>query len=411
MSNSSLSVVLLNYNHGHYLTQSLGAILAQSRLPDELIIVDDASTDNSVQIIESLISRAPFVTFLRNETNQGVVWTTRRAWERATGDYIYFAAADDRVRPGFFEKTMQMLEEFPQAGLCCSYLSTLDDVTGKISENPLGWSSVRRYFTPEEVTRIPGILGIPGHASIIKRSAFLDAGAYLPDLKWHCDWFNSLVVAFRQGICHIPESLALMRMLPTSYSATGTRDPVARRQVYEQVAHLLETETFRDVAPLFYASGVLYRMNADYFLPLHQQRGINVPDYLLFPHLSADVLHEQLQNPDARTRELAAFWLRQFVVDRAKLIGWLRAIVADEDPYVRLAAVNSLYSLTSQEVPPSWQAAAMTRLTFRLEQQISVAHRKGVPRPASLDWLLRRCAGTLANSLCRRIPLIDETPN
>jgi hypothetical protein len=260
------------------------------------------------------------------------------------------------------------------------------------------------------VTRIPGILGIPGHASIIKRSAFLDAGAYISDLKWHCDWFNSLVVAFRQGICHIPESLALMRMLPTSYSATGTRDPLARRQVYEQVAHLLETEKFCDVAPLFYASGVLYRMNADFFLPLHQQRGINVPDHLLFPHLSADVLHEQLQSTDVRTRELAAFWLRQVVVDRRKLIAWLRSIVGDQDPYVRLAAVNSLYSLTSKEVPCGWQAAAMTRLTFRLEQRISVAHRNGVPRPASLDWLLRRLAGTLADSLCRRIPIVEPAP-
>ena len=60
---------LTNYNHARYLPQSLGALLAQSRPADELIVIDDASTDNSIEVIQDLVSQAPYVTFLRNEVS------------------------------------------------------------------------------------------------------------------------------------------------------------------------------------------------------------------------------------------------------------------------------------------------------------------------------------------------------
>ena len=72
MSSTVLSVVTPNYNHGHLIGRAIEAVLSQSRCPDEYLILDDASTDNSLEIIEHYASRHPFIRVLRNKQNLGV---------------------------------------------------------------------------------------------------------------------------------------------------------------------------------------------------------------------------------------------------------------------------------------------------------------------------------------------------
>ena len=97
----TLSVVMSNYNHSHYIQEALQAILSQSFSPLEVIVIDDGSTDNSVQIIERIAKKNPTVKFYRNVENEGVWHSSNKGAKIATGEYIYFCAADDRVCPGF----------------------------------------------------------------------------------------------------------------------------------------------------------------------------------------------------------------------------------------------------------------------------------------------------------------------
>src|SRR5256884_7474545 len=115
-----LSVIIPNYNHARFLPNCLEAILRQSEQPFEIIVIDDASTDNSVEVIEAFTKRNPIIRFYRNEQNRGVVSGMNRGLELARGDYVYYAAADDQVLPGFFEKSLRLLNEHPQAALCCT---------------------------------------------------------------------------------------------------------------------------------------------------------------------------------------------------------------------------------------------------------------------------------------------------
>ena len=126
----TLSVLFPNYNHARFLPESLGAFLAQSYRPVEIIIIDDASTDNSVEVIETFARREPRLRLIRNERNMGVVPNMNRLVEMASGDYVYLSAADDKVLPGFFEKSMALLSQYPQAGLC-STVGRLIDKDGK----------------------------------------------------------------------------------------------------------------------------------------------------------------------------------------------------------------------------------------------------------------------------------------
>lgn len=250
-SSPTLSVLTTNYNHGQLIPRAIEAVVTQSQRPDQYIIVDDGSTDNSVEVINRYAAEYSFITFIRNERNLGALCAIKDALDRATGDYIYAGAADDYMLPGFLKKAMSILAQYPQAGLCCSYPTSVDGVPGVIRENRLSWSDQERFFSPTELAEVINGGYIAGHTSVVKRSALLEAGGYLPELKWHCDWFAQLVIGFRYGVCYIPESLAVIQVLPNSYSASGTRDKQVQREVLHCLLRLLKSPAYRDVRPLF----------------------------------------------------------------------------------------------------------------------------------------------------------------
>lgn len=251
MDNHTLSVILPNYNHSRFIGESLEAILRQSFRPIEIIVVDDGSTDDSIMVIEEFANKEPIIKLLRNDTNQGIIFSVNRALEIASGEYVYFTAADDRVLPGFFEKSMILLAQYPHAGLCCSWPTSLEETTDVLHENRLSWSQRPRYFSPEELAEVIQGGYIAGHTSVIKRQALLEAGGYIPELKWHSDWFLVHVIAFKHGVCYIPESLAAIRVSKKTYSASGREDYKLQSQVLNHLLKLLKSTTYRWLLPYF----------------------------------------------------------------------------------------------------------------------------------------------------------------
>ena len=242
-----LSVAMANYNHAHLIAEALEAILGQSAKPMEVVVVDDGSTDNSVEVIEQVATRDPTVQLLRNESNQGVFLTSGRAFSNTTGDCVYFAAADDRVLPGFFEKSLAMLARHPETGLCFS-LRQLIDEDGDVMPGHVPWGPCadRCYLPPEEVRRIllrRGLFVVGGN-TIYRREA---VSRYLPwraELGAFADGFVEHSVALERGVCFIPEVLAQKRMVLTQerFGVRGQFDPKHALGVADHAIRLMETE-------------------------------------------------------------------------------------------------------------------------------------------------------------------------
>ena len=249
----TLSVVVPNYNHARHLPGCLNAILGQSAPAAEIIIIDDGSTDNSVEVIEDFARRHPSIRFYRNESNRGVTWTCNRGAALATGDFLVIPGADDEVQPGFFEKSLRLLAEYPQAGACGSICQYRDMTSGlswylgtAISDRPC-------FFPPEQLVGMSrtGRLLISTSSMILHRQSFLDAGSYLADLRWHSDWFAFFVVGFRRGICFVPEPLAEFRIYSSSFSNQGMRRSQDQRAVLLRMLEYLELPEYRDAAERF----------------------------------------------------------------------------------------------------------------------------------------------------------------
>lgn len=249
MADELLSVILCNYNHASYVGEALQAILNQNYSPLEIIVVDDGSTDESVKVIRSVVRDDPRVKFLLNEQNRGLCYSLEYGISVASGSYLYTAAADDRVLPGLFEKSMRLLLQYPKAGLCCSDPAWLDGRTLTLSYTPLYWSASPAYLTPDELAGVMCGGYIPGHTSILRRSAWLDAGKFIPELKWHTDVFTTWVIGFRHGVCYIPEPLASLRVLPDSFSNSGRRNWSEQKEVLHHLLTLFKSPQYRDILP------------------------------------------------------------------------------------------------------------------------------------------------------------------
>ena len=249
MRTANLSVVIANRNHARYLPRALDAVLSQSLRPREMILVDDDSTDDSVRILEGYARRFPeIIRFVRNECHRGVTRSYNRGFTLATSEYTLAGGADDFILPGFIEKAMSQFAQHPHAGMCLGFGSCTDGNSGPLIVNDPGWCDRPEYFTPEQLCRRLWHT-LPVSALIRRRDALLAIGGYRSELAWYSDWFADLVIAFRHGVIHIPETLGIHVSHPGSY-ATNRKPGAENVRLLGVLLDLLLSPEFADVAVL-----------------------------------------------------------------------------------------------------------------------------------------------------------------
>jgi len=114
----AISVILPNFNHERFLKERIGTVLAQSYRPDEIIFLDDCSSDGSVALAESILSQSDIpYRIVRNEENSGCVF---RQWikgmELARNELIWIAETDDAADPEFLANLAPYLSRRDVAG-------------------------------------------------------------------------------------------------------------------------------------------------------------------------------------------------------------------------------------------------------------------------------------------------------
>lgn len=127
-----VSVIVPNYCHSPYLRARLDSIYGQTYKNLEVILLDDASTDDSTKILDEYASRHPDITrCIFNKTNSGSAFAQwKKGIEAATGDLIWIAESDDYCTENFLER---MVDEFSNQGVMISYCQSIfiDGETGK----------------------------------------------------------------------------------------------------------------------------------------------------------------------------------------------------------------------------------------------------------------------------------------
>ena len=211
-----LSVVMPNFNHAAFLPEALDALLGQRRAPDEIIVIDDASTDESISVIELYVSRYTSIRLIRKSERLGAIVNVNHGLEMVRGDLIFFASADDVTYPGLFEKGISLLEAHPGAAM----FSARSDVinvegrrTGRLAA-PVPLDSPG--FIPSSMAArllLKDDGWFDGTTTIWRRDSLIAAGGFRPEFGSFADGYLYRLLSLKHGACYSPEVLAGWRRM------------------------------------------------------------------------------------------------------------------------------------------------------------------------------------------------------
>lgn len=122
----TVSVVVPCYNYGRYLPDCVASILGQEGVDVDVLIVDDASPDGSVEVARDLAGD-PRVQVIEHVTNQGHIATYNEGLSKATGDYVVLLSADDLLTPGSLARSTALLEAHPEVGFVYGFSAAFND--------------------------------------------------------------------------------------------------------------------------------------------------------------------------------------------------------------------------------------------------------------------------------------------
>ena len=124
-----VSVIMPAYNAAPFIEEAIASVIAQTVADWELIVIDDCSTDDTVQIVSAFVRQDPRIQLLTNAVNMGVAKTRNRGLDLCRGQYVALLDSDDYWKPRFLEKMLERAEQTGADIIYCSY--ELVDEQGK----------------------------------------------------------------------------------------------------------------------------------------------------------------------------------------------------------------------------------------------------------------------------------------
>ena len=163
------SILIAMYNNGRYFKECYDSILGQSYENWEVIIVDDCSTDNSLEIMRTIIAEDGRFKILRNETNSKCGATKRRCVELSSGEFFGFLDSDDFLEPHALELSVKALLANKEAALSYSNHYRFND--GDIS-NRQGQKKYSSIHSESIISFTNGFESLPFHFVAFRRSLY-----------------------------------------------------------------------------------------------------------------------------------------------------------------------------------------------------------------------------------------------
>jgi glycosyltransferase involved in cell wall biosynthesis len=232
---SSISVIITSYNDEEYIGEAIESVLNQTLLPEEVLLLDDESTDHTREIIREYALDYPDLIRPRfHESNLGVSKNRNYGLDVAEGDYITFLDSDNIFRPEKLEAEYSLLAENPKAGIAFSdfyYTAPDGEILRQWCENhepPTGdvheailtrdWPSGTLFSHP-----------------MIKRSLFSTAGRYDEELDLYEDWDIFIRLTESTDVVYTSQPLVEYRQVDGSLSSQSSAV-----EIFESFNHILQ---------------------------------------------------------------------------------------------------------------------------------------------------------------------------
>lgn len=217
---STITVIIPCCNYGRFLPEAVESVLAQTRLPEKILIGDDCSTDDSYDIALHYHNRNPsLIEVQRSPANLGVVGNLERVVRNADTDYVCILDADNRYKRDFLEESEKALDASPDAAVAYTDFVLFGPGAGNVySSFPAEWQGfvlgnewwcvTFPEFTPESSRYLLGTGNFVHGNSLYRRSAWESAGGYIiePGIPEDYSLFRRMIMRGWSAV-HVPRPL------------------------------------------------------------------------------------------------------------------------------------------------------------------------------------------------------------
>ncbi|MEZ4524005.1 MAG: glycosyltransferase family A protein [Thermomicrobiales bacterium] len=201
---SRVSAVITTYNYANFVADAIESVLCQTDPVDEIIVVDDGSTDNTRDVISSL--NVPRLRYIWQQ-NQGAGGARNRGLSEASSEFIAYLDADDRWLPGKIEAQRTFLDSHPRIAMVTGGKWRLEVSSGDKKLEP---------FRPRSRSRFLDDLYIHNHAgnpsmAMVRKDVAAELGGFNTDLRWGQDWDFFIRLIQRHGFAVMNEPVIVYR--------------------------------------------------------------------------------------------------------------------------------------------------------------------------------------------------------
>lgn len=271
------------YNTEKYVGQAVQSLLSQSYTDFELIIVDDASTDGSIEVVKSF--KDSRIKILSNEQNQGIVFSRNRGLKEAVGRFIAPFDSDDIALPEKFMKQIRFLKDHPEYGMLGSWIKMIDEKGSLLKK---GW---RLMASPEQIPSQLLFRNYFAQLSVVIRREAIPQGGYVKGFNMAEDYRMWVEVARNFKVWNYPEYLVYYRIHPGSVTDGNTeRLNQYESKVFEYSFKFLDIQIDQNHALLLHLIN-----NDDNILEIEKLKQIEAFLLLILHHNTTHHVYDQDQ--------------------------------------------------------------------------------------------------------------------
>lgn len=240
----SIDVVVPCYRYGHFLKECVESVLSQEDVDARVLIIDDASPDDSAEVASSLAHSDDRVFFRHHPVNMGHIATYNEGLEWASAEYFLLLSADDYLLPGSLGRSTRLLSDMPEVGFAFGAAIVLNEDGTSLPMHPLGrapGSAQESAMDGRVFFRLSGARNIvPTPTAVVRTKLQKDIGGYRQDLPHSGDMEMWMRLATRARVGFVDEYQAVYRqhgsnMSLTYYGEYMLRDLEERKRAIECV--------------------------------------------------------------------------------------------------------------------------------------------------------------------------------
>jgi abequosyltransferase len=203
-----LSIAIPTYNGSRYIREALDSIISQ--LEDiheevEVVISDNASTDQTPEIIRDYQSKYSFIKYFRNEENLGADRNFDLAVRRSTGEYAWLFSDDDKLKPGAIKRVLEALEKYPNIGLIWVNYGIYDENLSLCSIERRDLKTMEDVYcnSADEFYTTTHILSTACSTNIVKRTSWnnVDKDGFIGSNFIHVGVISSYLIRENNAYC------------------------------------------------------------------------------------------------------------------------------------------------------------------------------------------------------------------